>query len=36
MEIMDCTMDEYIMVWLGLVGGSVGLWVPAEMAQVEM
>ncbi|KAG9236327.1 hypothetical protein BJ875DRAFT_234692 [Amylocarpus encephaloides] len=33
MEDLDCTLDEYLMVWLGLVGGCVGLWVPPEMAK---
>ena len=28
----DCSMETYLMVWLGLVGGTVGLWVPKEMA----
>jgi ubiquitin-like-conjugating enzyme ATG10 len=28
----DCSKENYLMVWLGLVGGCVGLWVPAEMA----
>lgn len=28
----DCSMENYLMVWLGLVGGCVGLWVPKEMA----
>ncbi len=27
-----CSLENYLMVWLGLVGGCVGLWVPAEMA----
>ncbi|TDZ28154.1 Ubiquitin-like-conjugating enzyme ATG10 [Colletotrichum spinosum] len=28
----DCSKEQYMMVWLGLVGGCVGLWVPKEMA----
>ena len=28
----ECTRENYLMVWLGLVGGCVGLWVPKEMA----
>ncbi|KAK2611251.1 hypothetical protein N8I77_004611 [Diaporthe amygdali] len=28
----DCSKENYLMVWLGLVGGCVGLWVPKEMA----
>ncbi|KAH7358833.1 hypothetical protein B0T11DRAFT_109087 [Plectosphaerella cucumerina] len=28
----DCSKDDYLMTWLGLVGGCVGLWVPKEMA----
>ncbi|KAL1844298.1 hypothetical protein VTJ49DRAFT_2355 [Mycothermus thermophilus] len=34
MEGFDCSKEDYLMVWLGLVGGCVGLWVPAEMALV--
>ncbi|KAF4635559.1 hypothetical protein G7Y89_g2539 [Cudoniella acicularis] len=33
MEDFDCSMNDYLMVWLGVVGGCVGLWVPPEMAQ---
>lgn len=32
MENFDCPIADYLMVWLGLVGGCVGLWVPREMA----
>lgn len=32
MSNFDCSKENYLMVWLGLVGGCVGLWVPAEMA----
>ena len=32
MSKFDCSKDNYLMVWLGLVGGCVGLWVPKEMA----
>ncbi|PFH60680.1 hypothetical protein XA68_10550 [Ophiocordyceps unilateralis] len=28
----QCSLDNYLMIWLGLVGGCVGLWVPREMA----
>ncbi|KAK4105853.1 hypothetical protein N658DRAFT_416098 [Parathielavia hyrcaniae] len=28
----DCSKEDYLMVWLGLVGGCVGLWVPPELA----
>ncbi|KAI8629284.1 hypothetical protein F5Y19DRAFT_96026 [Xylariaceae sp. FL1651] len=28
----DCSKEDYLMVWLGLVGGCVGLWVPKQMA----
>lgn len=28
----DCPKEDYLMTWLGLVGGSVGLWVPKEIA----
>ncbi|KAL2168484.1 hypothetical protein VTG60DRAFT_7220 [Thermothelomyces hinnuleus] len=34
MEKIDCSKENYLMVWLGLVGGCVGLWVPPEMAMV--
>ncbi|KAI1814595.1 hypothetical protein GGS20DRAFT_547591 [Poronia punctata] len=29
---LDCPKENYLMAWLGLVGGCVGLWVPKEMA----
>lgn len=32
MSRFDCSKENYLMVWLGLVGGCVGLWVPSEMA----
>ncbi|ROW11205.1 hypothetical protein VMCG_01447 [Cytospora schulzeri] len=32
MSSFDCSKENYLMVWLGLVGGCVGLWVPKEMA----
>jgi len=32
MSKFDCSKETYLMVWLGLVGGCVGLWVPKEMA----
>lgn len=28
----ECNRTNYLMIWLGLVGGCVGLWVPKEMA----
>ncbi|KAI1104149.1 hypothetical protein F4804DRAFT_332572 [Jackrogersella minutella] len=28
----DCPKQDYLMIWLGLVGGCVGLWVPKQMA----
>ncbi|KAK2006881.1 hypothetical protein LZ32DRAFT_71837 [Colletotrichum eremochloae] len=28
----NCSREQYMMLWLGLVGGCVGLWVPKEMA----
>ncbi|KAI5864996.1 hypothetical protein GGS23DRAFT_403486 [Durotheca rogersii] len=31
----DCPKEDYLMVWLGLVGGCVGLWVPRQMATVQ-
>ncbi|CZR50684.1 uncharacterized protein PAC_00558 [Phialocephala subalpina] len=34
MEQFDCVIDKYLMMWIGLVGGCVGLWVPPEMAAV--
>ncbi|KAG6020220.1 E2-like conjugating enzyme atg10 [Claviceps citrina] len=32
MSNFSCNSKNYLMVWLGLVGGCVGLWVPKEMA----
>ncbi|KAF8863369.1 hypothetical protein BDZ45DRAFT_738343 [Acephala macrosclerotiorum] len=32
MEQLDSSMKDYLMMWIGLVGGCVGLWVPPEMA----
>ncbi|PSR91906.1 hypothetical protein BD289DRAFT_365231 [Coniella lustricola] len=32
MSNFDCSKEDYLMVWLGVVGGCVGLWVPKEMA----
>ncbi|KAM7223167.1 hypothetical protein V8F06_001380 [Rhypophila decipiens] len=32
MSNFECSRQTYLMVWLGLVGGCVGLWVPKEMA----
>lgn len=31
MENFNCPIDDYLIVWLGLVGGCVGLWVPPVM-----
>lgn len=31
MENLNCPIDDYLTVWLGLVGGCVGLWVPPVM-----
>lgn len=28
----ECSRHNYLIIWLGLVGGCVGLWVPKEMA----
>ncbi|KAK1503320.1 hypothetical protein CTAM01_04632 [Colletotrichum tamarilloi] len=28
----NCSKEQYMMLWLGLVGGCIGLWVPKEMA----
>jgi ubiquitin-like-conjugating enzyme ATG10 len=33
MEKFDIHLNNYLMVWIGLVGGCVGLWVPPAMAQ---
>jgi ubiquitin-like-conjugating enzyme ATG10 len=30
-----CSKETYLMLWLGLVGGCVGLWVPKEMAMAS-
>ncbi|KAH8815021.1 hypothetical protein F5884DRAFT_160420 [Xylogone sp. PMI_703] len=35
MESFDCPLSQYFMIWLGIVGPCVGLWVPLEMAQLE-
>lgn len=32
MSNFSCNSKDYLMVWLGLVGGCVGLWIPKEMA----
>ncbi|KAI0204677.1 hypothetical protein F4808DRAFT_306489 [Astrocystis sublimbata] len=32
MNEFNCSKPDYLTVWLGLVGGCVGLWVPKEMA----
>ncbi|EFX01109.1 hypothetical protein CMQ_6051 [Grosmannia clavigera kw1407] len=31
----DCSKSSYLMVWIGLVGGCVGLWVPKELALIQ-
>ncbi|XDG10469.1 hypothetical protein ABKA04_010084 [Annulohypoxylon sp. FPYF3050] len=31
----DCPKEDYLMIWLGFVGGCVGLWVPQQMASVN-
>jgi len=33
MESFDCPIKDYLTVWIGLVGGCVGLWIPREMAE---
>jgi ubiquitin-like-conjugating enzyme ATG10 len=35
MESFDCPIKDYLMLWVGLVGGCVGLWIPPEMARGE-
>jgi ubiquitin-like-conjugating enzyme ATG10 len=35
MESFGCPIKDYLMVWIGLVGGCVGLWIPSEMARDE-
>ncbi|KAE9381395.1 hypothetical protein N431DRAFT_476228 [Stipitochalara longipes BDJ] len=35
MESLYCPMKDYLMVWIGLVGGCVELWIPPEMAQEQ-
>ncbi|KAL6817045.1 hypothetical protein J3E69DRAFT_358285 [Trichoderma sp. SZMC 28015] len=32
MSSFQCSRENYLMIWFGLVGGCVGLWVPKEMA----
>jgi len=34
MESFDCPIRDFLMQWIGIVGGCVGLWVPREMAMV--
>ncbi|KAL3417265.1 hypothetical protein PVAG01_11265 [Phlyctema vagabunda] len=34
MENFNCPLQDYLMTWVGLTGGCVGLWVPHEMAAV--
>lgn len=34
MEQFTCSLKDYLTVWLGTVGSSVGLWLPSAMAQV--
>jgi ubiquitin-like-conjugating enzyme ATG10 len=34
MEGFTCSLQNYLSIWLGLVGGYVGLWLPAAMACV--
>jgi ubiquitin-like-conjugating enzyme ATG10 len=34
MSSFDSSKENYLMTWLGLVGGCVGLWVPKEIALV--
>jgi len=36
MEGLECDIRNYLMAWIGLVGGCVGLWVPSEMAKEVM
>jgi ubiquitin-like-conjugating enzyme ATG10 len=36
MEEFSCQKEEYLMVWLGLVGPVVGLWLPSQMAMTEI
>jgi ubiquitin-like-conjugating enzyme ATG10 len=35
MESFDCPINDYLMMWIGLVGACVGLWIPPEMARDE-
>jgi ubiquitin-like-conjugating enzyme ATG10 len=35
MENFDCPIKNYLMIWIGLVGGCVGLSIPPEMARDE-
>ncbi|KAH8814321.1 hypothetical protein F5882DRAFT_281698 [Hyaloscypha sp. PMI_1271] len=35
MESFGCPIKDYLMVWIGLAGGCVGLWIPSEMARDE-
>lgn len=31
MSAFECSREDYLTIWLGLVGGCVGLWIPKEM-----
>ncbi|KAI1758912.1 hypothetical protein GGR53DRAFT_192716 [Hypoxylon sp. FL1150] len=31
----DCPKEDYLMVWLGMVGGCVGLWIPNQLATIN-
>jgi len=33
MDPFNCTLKDYLTIWLGLVGPSVGLWLPSAVAQ---
>jgi len=35
MKCFDCVIKDYLVIWIGLVGACVGLWIPPEMAQDE-
>uniref|UniRef100_A0A8H7TNX0 Ubiquitin-like-conjugating enzyme ATG10 n=1 Tax=Bionectria ochroleuca TaxID=29856 RepID=A0A8H7TNX0_BIOOC len=35
MSAFKCQISEYLTIWLGLVGGCVGLWVPRQMATIK-
>ncbi|CCU78863.1 unnamed protein product [Blumeria hordei] len=36
MDDFNCPLDDYLSVWIGIVGGCIGLWLPPEIALVHL